>query len=126
MRLAFSCLALFLLTATLASAQEPSATAVVCTAIVNNSCEGARTVFSTSAGKLYGFSQVVNVSERLVHVWFYRDRELGRFAMAAPKAPRWRCWSNVTVARNMLGPWRLEARDSSGKVLASFNFVLQE
>lgn len=126
MRVALSCLALFLLTATLASAQEPSATAVVCTAIENNSCEGASTVFSVSVGKLYGFSQVVNVSDRLVHVWFYRDREVGRYPMAAPKAARWKCFSNVTVARNMLGPWRLEARDSSGKVLASFNFVLQQ
>ncbi|HLE60051.1 MAG TPA: DUF2914 domain-containing protein [Thermoanaerobaculaceae bacterium] len=126
MRVALSCLALFLLTATLASAQEPSATAVVCTAIENNSCEGASTVFYTSAGKLYGFSQVVNVPDKLVHVWFYKDRELGRIAMAAPKAARWKCFSNVTVARNMVGPWRLEARDSSGKVLASFNFVLQQ
>ena len=125
MRVALSCLALFLLTATLASAQEPSATAVVCTAIENNSCEGASTVFYTSAGKLYGFSQVVNVPDKLVHVWFYKDRELGRIAMAAPKAARWKCFSNVQPW-NMLGPWRLEARDSSGKVLASFNFVLQQ
>jgi hypothetical protein len=119
------CLALFLLSATLASAEEPSATAVVCTAIVNNSCEGARTAFSVTVAKLYGFSQVVDVPDRLVHVWFYRERELGRIAMSAPRAPRWRTWSNVTLAKDMLGPWRLEARDASGKVLATYNFVVQ-
>jgi hypothetical protein len=116
---------LFLLSATLAAAEEPSATAVVCTAIVNNSCEGARTAFSVTAGKLYGFSQVVDVPDRLVHVWFYRERELGRIAMSAPRAPRWRTWSNVSLAKDMLGPWRLEARDASGKVLATYNFVVQ-
>jgi len=126
MRVALPCLALFLLSATLALAQEPSATAVVCTAIENNSCEGARTVFSVTAAKLYGFSQVVNVNDRLVHVWFYKDRELGRIAMSAPRAPRWRTWSNVTIARNMLGPWRLEARDANGTVLASFSFTVKE
>jgi len=125
MRVALPCLALFLLSATLASAEEPSATAVVCTAIENNSCEGARTTFSVTVAKLYGFSQVVNVPDRIVHVWFYKNRELGRIAMSAPRAPRWRTWSNVTLARDMLGPWRLEARDANGKVLASYNFVVQ-
>jgi hypothetical protein len=125
MRPVLSCLALLLITAAFASAQEPSATAVVCTAIVKNSCAGADVKFPTNVGKLFGFSQVVNVPDKLVHVWFYRDRELGRFEMAAPNAPSWKCWSNVTVARNMLGTWRLEARDGSGKVLASFSFTLQ-
>jgi Protein of unknown function (DUF2914) len=125
MRVALSCLALFLLSATLAWAEEPSATAVVCTTIENNSCEGARTTFSVTVGKLYGFSQVVDVPDRIVHVWFYKDRELGRIAMSAPRAPRWRTWSNVTLARDLLGPWRLEARDANGKVLATYNFVVQ-
>jgi hypothetical protein len=125
MRATLSCLALLLIAASFASAQEPSATAVVCTSIVNKSCEGAAVTFSTSAGKLYGFSQAVNVPEKMVHVWFFRDRELGRIEMAAPKAARWKCFSNVTLARNMIGPWRLEARDANGKVLASFNFTVQ-
>lgn len=125
MRPVLSCLALFLIAAAFASAEEPSATAVVCTAIVKNSCEGASAKFASNVGKLYGFSQVANLPGKLVHVWFYRDRELGRVEMAAPNAPRWKTWSNVTVARNMIGTWRLEARDASGKVLASFNFTLQ-
>lgn len=125
MRPMLSCLALVLITAAYASAEEPSATAVVCTAIVNNSCQGAAEKFPANVGKLFGFSQVVNVPEKLIHVWFYRDRELGRVEMAAPKAPRWKTWSNVTVARNMLGTWRLEARDSTGKVLAKVTFTLQ-
>ena len=125
MRPVLSCLALLLIAAAFASAEEPSATAVVCTAIVSNSCAGASSKFASNVTKLYGFSQVVNVPDKLIHVWFYRDRELGRVQMVAPKAPRWKTWSNVTVARNMVGPWRLEARDSNGNVLASFNFTLQ-
>ncbi len=125
MRPVLSCLALFLIVAAFASAEEPSATAVVCTAIVKNSCEGAGGKFASNVGKLYGFSQVANLPGKLIHVWFYRDRELGRVEMPGPNAPRWKCWSNVTVARNMVGTWRLEARDTSGKVLATFNFTLQ-
>lgn len=125
MRLPLACLALLFITVSFASAQERAATAVVCTAIVNNSCEGASTVFSTSVGKVYGFSQAVNVPDKLIHVWFYKDKELGRIAMAAPKAAAWKCYSNITLDRNMVGPWRLEARDTSGNILASFDFTVK-
>ncbi len=128
MRLAFPCLALLLVTTTGALAQESqeqSATAVVCTQIVDNSCEGASSHFSAAVGKLFGFSQVVDVPDRLIHVWFYGDKELGRIAMHAAKANRWRCWSNVTVNKSMTGKWRLEARTPDGKVLASFSFTVQ-
>ncbi len=122
-----SCLALLALATALpvAAAEPPAATAVVCTSIQNNACEGADVTFSSDVGKLWGFSQVANVPDKLVHVWFYRDKELGRLEMRAPNAPRWRTWSNVTIAKNMTGPWRLEARDGSGKVLASFAFAIQ-
>ncbi len=125
MGMAISCLVLLLAAAAPSAAEEPSATVVACTRIENNSCEGAAVQFPASVGKLWGFSQVVNVPDRLIHVWFYRDRELGRIAMPAARASRWRCWSNVTVSKDMVGPWRLEARDPSGKVLASFAFTVQ-
>jgi hypothetical protein len=125
MRMVCSCLALLVITASFAPAQNESATAVVCKEIVKNSCEGADTTFPNGVGKLYGFSQVLDVPDKIVHVWYYKDRELGRFAMTAPNAPRWRTWSNVTVAKNMLGPWKLEVRDSKGKVLATFPFKIE-
>ncbi len=127
MRIATSWLALTTIAAAIpvAAADPPSATAVVCTSIENNACEGADVKFASDVGKLWGFSQVANVPDKLVHVWFYKDKELGRLEMRAPNAPRWRTWSNVTIAKNMTGPWRLEARDSSGKVLASFAFTIQ-
>ncbi len=126
MRISAPGLALILIAAAVPAlaADPPSATAVVCTAIEKNACEGADVKFPSDVGKLWGFSQVANVPDKLVHVWFYKDKELGRLEMRAPNAPRWRTWSNVTIAKNMLGPWRLEARDSSGKVLASFAFTI--
>jgi hypothetical protein len=124
MRTALSCLALLALSVTVAAAAQPTATAVVCTAIVDNSCQGPATKFKTNVGKLYGFSQVAD-APKIVHVWFYKDRELGRVEMQSPPAPRWRTWSNVTVSREMTGPWRLEVLDPEGKVLATFDFQVQ-
>jgi hypothetical protein len=109
------------------AAAEPSATAVVCSAIVDNRCEGANVKFPANVGKLYGFSEAVNVPNELVHVWFYQDKELGSISMKAPSAKidRWLTWSNVTVSKNMTGPWRLEAQTADGKVLATFNFTVE-
>ncbi len=127
MRIATAGLAMIVIAAALPVAAEepPTATAVVCTSIQNNACEGADVRFSPDVGKLWGFSQVANVPDKLVHVWFYKDKELGRLEMRAPNAPRWRTWSNVTIAKNMTGPWRLEARDASGKILATFAFKIE-
>jgi hypothetical protein len=125
MRTALLCLAGILVAAASAAAEPPSATAVVCTAIVENRCEGASVKFPANVGKLFGFSEAQNVTSALIHVWFYKDKELGRIKMGAPNAPRWLTWSNVTVSQNMTGPWRLEARDTDGKVLATFNFTVQ-
>jgi hypothetical protein len=126
MRTAVSCLALLLafVAVPAAAADTPAATVVVCTAIQDNSCDGANVRFPPNVGKLWGFSQVTNVSDKIVHVWFFGGKELGRVELPV-KAARWRTWSNVTVAKNMAGPWRLEARDSSGNVLASFNFTIE-
>jgi Protein of unknown function (DUF2914) len=125
MRIALVCLALIFVAATFASAEPPSATAVVCTAIVKNSCEGANVKFPANVGKVYGFSEAINVPKELVHVWFYKGHELGRVEMRAPSASRWLTWSNVTVAKTMVGPWRLEARDADGTLLAAFNFTVE-
>jgi hypothetical protein len=124
MRIVFSCLALLLITASFAAAQNETVTAVVCKEIVNNSCEGADTTFPNGVGKLWGFSQVVNVPDKIVHVWYYKDRELGRVDLPV-RAARWRTWSNITVGKNMLGPWKLEVQDRTGKVLATFQFKIE-
>lgn len=126
MRIVFSCLALLVAVAAFAAPAEepPAATVVVCTAIQDNSCAGAAVKFSSDVGKLWGFSQVSNVPDKIVHVWFFRGRELGRVELPV-KAAHWRTWSNITVSKDLVGPWRLEARDATGKVLASYSFTIE-
>jgi hypothetical protein len=123
MRTALSCLALLAIAATFSLAQEPSATAVICSAIVNNSCEHPATKFPTSVGKVFGFSQVSNVPDKIVHVWYYKARELGRVNLPV-RAVHWKCWSSVSLDRTMVGPWRLEVLDGTGKMLASADFTV--
>ncbi len=126
MRIVFSCLALLAVASAFAVAAEepPSATVVVCTSIQDNSCAGAAAKFPASIGKLWGFSQVSNVPDKIIHVWFHGDKELGRVELPV-KAAHWRTWSDITVSKDLVGPCRLEVRDAAGKVLASYSFTIQ-
>jgi hypothetical protein len=126
MRIVFSCLALLAVASAFAVAAEepPSATVVVCTSIQDNSCAGAAAKFPASIGKLWGFSQVSNVPDKIIHVWFHGDKELGRVELPVKEA-HWRTWSNITVSKDLVGPCRLEARDAAGRVLASYSFTIQ-
>ena len=127
MRTVFSCLSLLVVAAAAFAAppeEPPAATAVVCTSIQDNSCAGAATKFPASVGKLWGFSQVSNVPDKIIHIWFHGDRELGRITLPV-KAARWRTWSNITVSKDLAGPCRLEARDGAGKLLASYSFKIE-
>jgi len=108
------------------AAQEGrSATVVICKAIQDGACEGAGTKFSVNVGKLYAFSEVTNVPDRLVHVWFHGERELGRHATTSPISKGgWHTWSNLTVGPSLLGECHVEARDANGKVLATAKFTI--
>ncbi|MFI5167667.1 MAG: DUF2914 domain-containing protein [Thermoanaerobaculales bacterium] len=111
----------------LAAQEGPSATLAVCKAIQDRACEGAGVKFPVTIGKLYAFSQATNVPDRLVHVWFHGDRELGRSATKSPVAKgSWRTWSNITVGPNLLGECRVEARDANGNVLATMKFTIEK
>ena len=128
MRIVASCLALILLAVAFPAlaGDAPTATAAVCRTVEKNQCGGAGTTFSAEVGKLYGFSLVTGVPDKVTHVWFYKDKEKGRWTVGAPaNAPRWKAFSNITVSRDMAGPWRLEIRDSSNAVLATANFTVQ-
>ena len=128
MRIIVSCLALILVALSFPAqaAEPPSATAMICRTIEKNQCQGSATKFPADVGKLYGFSVATSVPDKVTHVWFHNDKEKGRWTVGAPaNAPRWKSFSNITVTRDMIGPWRLEIRDSSNAVLATANFTVQ-
>ncbi len=109
-----------------ATAQEgPSATLAVCRTIENRACEGPGVRFPVTIGKIWAFSQATNVPDKLVHVWFHGDQELGRAVTKSP-SPKgsWRTWSSITVGPNLLGDCRVEARDANGNVLATERFTI--
>jgi len=119
-------LALMLLVApaVLAADPAPAATAQICTGVKDRAPVGAADKFPATVGELYCFSVVTNATDKIVQVWFHGDKEVCKVELPV-KAARWRTWSNITVGKNMIGPWKLEVRDSKGKVMATFQFKIE-
>ena len=124
MRRALLLLALVLLAVPALAADQPAATAQVCTAVKDRAPEGAAEKFPASVGELYCFSQLTNVTDRVAHVWFHADREVFRIELPV-KAARWRTWSAKKILPGMTGAWRVEVQDAAGKVLAVAKFTVE-
>jgi hypothetical protein len=113
-----------LLAAPALPADQPAATAEVCTAVRDRTPEGTADRFPASVGELYCFSRLAGVSDRVVHVWFHGDKEVFRIELPVGAA-RWRTWSAKKIAPEMTGSWRVEVRDTAGTVLATAKFTLE-
>jgi hypothetical protein len=108
----------------LAADQPPAATAQVCTAVKDRTPEGSAEKFPASVGELYCYSQITNVTGKVVHVWFHADKEVFRIELPV-KAARWRTWSAKKVVPGLTGAWRVEVQDAAGKVLAIAKFTVE-
>ena len=106
------------------AADQPTATAEVCTAVKDRTPEGTANTFPTSAGELYCFSRLTNVTDKVVHVWFRADKEVFRIELPV-RAARWRTWSAKKVVPDMTGAWRVEVQDATGTVLATAKFTVE-
>lgn len=106
--------------------EAASATAIVCTKIVDHAPQGAAGKFPSSVGTLFGFSQVVNVPTKIAHVWIYKDTVFDKKEIASPGPnKRWRAWTQIRIEPGRLGSWRLEVRNAQGTVLASHKFAIE-
>jgi hypothetical protein len=108
----------------LAADQPPAATAQVCTGMKDRAAVGVAERFPASVGELYGYSQITNVTGKVVHVWFHADKEVFRIELPV-KAARWRTWSAKKILPGMTGAWRVEVQDAGGKILAVAKFTVE-
>ncbi len=126
---AAGCLLLIILLSPLfgfaAEAQLKIAEMAVTTKIVRgNPIDAVRRISSTSVKVLYCFtriSQNADEATTIRHLW-YRNGKLEKETELPVKGKRWRTYSKREVSRESVGEWRVEALDSSGKILRSVEF----
>jgi hypothetical protein len=101
-----------------------TATATVCAQVKDRVCEGAGEKFATNVGQLYCLSEVRNGKDKIVHVWFFGEKEVATIELNV-KGERWRTWSAKRIVPTLKGAWRVEVRDGAGTVLATASFTVE-
>lgn len=93
------------------------------TDVVDHELQGKSDRFEEGA-KVVFWTRVVGGEEgdRIRHVWIHDGEEVLSIGLALG-GPHWRTYSRKTLHAGSAGPWRVEARDADGHVLAAVDFT---
>jgi len=90
----------------------------------NNPIDAVRRINHRSVPALYCFTRFVNPSGEEVavkHLWYRNGQVVGEQELRV-KGKKWRTWSKRPIDKDSIGSWRVEARDSEGKLLKAIEF----
>jgi hypothetical protein len=77
---------------------------------------------SKGVAVIYAYSDVSGLKDHILYyVWIHNGRQLARVKNGV-WSNRWRSYSSKVINSTMHGDWRVELRDSNGKVLAWSSF----
>ncbi len=126
----FQTMGLLLGLAAFAQAQQQDTIAVnriaMCAAIVEREPSGESARFEVGTEKVYCFTELNGAAGEVTYAWFLGDSLRSEIKLNKGRPGRWRMWSNKTMSPNMAGEWKVEVRDTSGKVLESIAFTFGE
>ena len=99
--------------------------AVMCEEVMESSPKNQAIVFSISLGKVICFTSFDPVPAKTViyHNWFFKDKAKSKIKLTL-KSPRWKSISRIKLREKENGPWRVEIRDSKGKILRTLRFSI--
>ncbi len=99
---------------------------VVGTGVENGEPVGAAETFPASTEKVYCFLEATDISKdtEVTFVWFSGDKELSKFSVPLKEGPRWRTYAYKNL-REVKGEWKVEVRDSEGKVVKDAKFKVE-
>ena len=84
-------------------------------------------VFSSAAEKVHCFSTFDPVPRNtfVYHSWFFRDTLVTKIKLSV-RSPRWSTYSRIQLRDSDKGPWRVEIRDRTEKLLRVLRFSVTE
>jgi len=99
---------------------------VVGTGVENGEPVGVAETFPASTEKVYCFLEATGIAKDAdaSFVWFNGDKELSKFSVPVKQGPRWRTYAYKNL-RGLKGDWKVEIRDSDGKVVKDVKFKVE-
>lgn len=99
---------------------------VIGTGVENSEPIGVAETFPASTEKVYCFLEATDIAKdtEVSFVWFSGEKEMSKFSVPLKEGPRWRTYAYKNL-REIKGDWKVEIRDSEGKVVKDVKFKVE-
>jgi hypothetical protein len=99
---------------------------VVGTGVEDREPVGVAETFPASTEKVYCFLEATGIAKdtEVSFVWFSGEKEMSKFSAPLKMGPRWRTHAEKNL-RGIKGDWKVEIRDSEGKVVKDVKFKVE-
>jgi hypothetical protein len=99
---------------------------VVGTGVENREPVGEAETFPATTEKVYCFLEATEISKdtEVSFVWFHGDKEMLKTNLPLKTGPKWRTFADKNVS-GMKGDWKVEIRDSGGKLVKEVKFKVE-
>ena len=99
---------------------------VIGTGVENGEPAGVAETFPASTEKVYCFLEATDIAKdtEVSFVWFSGENEMSKFSVPLKEGPRWRTYAYKNL-REIKGDWKVEIRDSEGKVVKDVKFKVE-
>jgi hypothetical protein len=99
---------------------------VIGTGVENGEPVGAAETFPASTEKVYCFLEAIDIAKdtEVTFVWSSGEKEMSKFSVPLKEGPRWRTYAYKNL-REIKGDWKVEIRDSEGKVVKDLKFKVE-
>ena len=99
---------------------------VIGTGVENGEPAGVAETFPASTEKVYCFLEATDIAKdtEVSFVWFSGEKEMSKFSVPLKEGPRWRTYAYKNL-REIKGEWKVEVRDSEGKVVKDVKFKVE-
>jgi hypothetical protein len=99
---------------------------VIGTGVENGEPTGVAEIFPASTEKVYCFLEAADIAKdmEVSFVWFSGEKEMSKFSVPLKEGSRWRTYAYKNL-REIKGDWKVEIRDSEGKVVKDVKFKVE-
>ncbi len=98
----------------------------LCSAVIDRIPADSLDSCDISAGRIFTHTAISSSKpDTIYHVYKFEGTEIARVPLYVGISPRWRTWSSKWLTPAWVGPWTIEIRSGTGRVLAEKAFTVK-
>ena len=98
----------------------------ICKNVDKRSPEGTDVFFNSDVDSLFCYTRIQNQGKKqeVKHAWYYEDQLMTQIRYNIKKSNIYRSWTRKTILPHQVGQWRVDIKDSDGKIIGSKKFQI--